>query len=84
MLIHDFNVVSEVGYPEDGDFCWLIWADDEGDYNFSFGGYFQEKHEFYGNCGLGGMVLDDKYVVAWKLMGEEQVSVIRELSESKK
>ncbi len=73
VCMNDFNLVSEKGYPEDGEFCWVIWKTYNGEYDFSFGGYFEDKHEFYGNCGLGGMVLDEKDVVAWKPMGEEKV-----------
>ena len=52
VYMNDFNLVSEKGYPEDGEFCWLIWKTYSGEYEFSFGGYFEDKKEFYGNCGL--------------------------------
>ncbi len=60
-----FNIVSEVGLPEDGDFVIALFGDEESGYSWQPAGYSVENHNFYANMGLGGLVLDENSCVAW-------------------
>lgn len=73
VIIKDFNLVEQAGYPEDVDFCYFIWKDSDGGYNFGVGGYSEEECQFYADFGFGGLVYDAKDIVAWKLIGEEEL-----------
>ena len=65
-----WNLVSKVGYPEDGEWCFLIYKG-RTDYCYSVGGYDERKSNFYVNFGLGGAVLDEADVIAWALFEED-------------
>jgi hypothetical protein len=72
LSVDKWNLVSEKGLPEDGEFCFLVWKSDDGKYNWSAGGYSEIDKEFYIDFGYGGMVLEAKDVVAWAVFfGDE-------------
>ncbi len=60
-----FNMVSEVGLPEDGTFCIAVYGNDQEGYDWLTAGYNAKEKEFYANLGLGGMVLDESSCIAW-------------------
>ena len=64
--ITDWNLVSEVGLPEDGTWCFVIFGDVETGYDWSIGSYRDDTGCFWGNMGYGGMVVEGKDAVAWK------------------
>ena len=59
-----WNYILEKGYPEDGEMCIFIYKY-ANKYSYEFGGYCENKHEFYVNFGLGSMVCDAQNVIAW-------------------
>ena len=62
----DWNLVSEKGLPEDGEWCFIIYKTDrEPQYDFFVGGYNEEQKEFWVSFGYGGAVVDAENVVAW-------------------
>jgi hypothetical protein len=72
LSVDKWNLVSEKGLPEDGEFCFLVWKSDDGKYNWSAGGYNEIDKEFYIDFGYGGMVIEAKDVVAWAVFfGDE-------------
>lgn len=65
MYAENFNVVSEVGFPQNHEFVIAIFGDDQNGYSWQPAGYDVKNKNFYANMGLGGMVLDEKNCVAW-------------------
>lgn len=66
LSISDFNLVSETGLPEDGEWCFIVIGDDESGYIWSVGAYYAEDGNFWVNFGGGGLVSEGKDVIAWK------------------
>jgi len=66
----NWNLVSEVGYPEDGEWCFVIYKVND-EYSFSVGGYSEREEQFYVNFGWGGSVLDEQSVHAWALFCDD-------------
>jgi len=64
--VRDWNLVSEVGLPPDGTWCFVVFGDEATGYSWSIGGYSTDKKQFWANMGYGGMVLDEADCVAWK------------------
>lgn len=64
--VTDWNLVSEVGLPPDGEWCFAVFGDDDMGYSWSIGSYRTDTKQFWGNMGYGGMVVDEKDAVAWK------------------
>lgn len=64
--VTDWNLVSEVGLPPDGEWCFVVFGDSARGYSWTIGGYSTETGNFWGNMGYGGMVLEGKDAVAWK------------------
>lgn len=65
LSIENWKTVEEHGMPEDMDWCFVAWKDSKGDIEWSTGGYSEDEKQFYANYGLGGLVLDEKNVIAW-------------------
>lgn len=65
LSVDKWNLVSEKGLPEDGEWCFLVWKTAKGELDWSVGGYNENKQSFYVNFGLGGLVLDAEDVIAW-------------------
>lgn len=72
-----WNLVSEVGYPEDAEWCFLIYKVRD-KYSFSVGGYSVYEEQFYVNFGLGGAVLDEQDVYAWALFCDDNYLTVSE------
>jgi hypothetical protein len=77
LSVDNWNIVSENGLPEDGEFCFLIWKSSDGEYNWSVGGYNKNEKAFYVDFGLGGLVLEEKNVVAWAKFFEDATLVVQ-------
>jgi hypothetical protein len=76
LSVDKWNLVSEKGLPEDGEFCFLVWKSDDGEYNWSAGGYSEREKEFFIDFGYGGLVLKAEDVVAWAVFfGDETFTV---------
>lgn len=77
LSVDKWNLVSEKGLPEDGEFCFLVWKSDDGKYNWSVGGYDEKEKEFYIDFGYGGLVLEAERIVAWaEFFGDETFTVL--------
>jgi len=61
----NWNLVSEKGYPEDGENCFVLWKTETGDIDWFVGGYDENNESFIADYGLGNFCLDRKYVIAW-------------------
>lgn len=66
-----WNLVSEKGYPEDGEWCFLIY-ECKGEYHYFVGGYHEDESQFYVNFGFGGAVVDAVDVYAWALFEDAE------------
>jgi hypothetical protein len=75
--VDNWNIVSEKGLPTDGEFCFLVWKSSDGEYNWSVGGYNKNEKEFYVDFGLGGLVLEEKNVIAWAEFFEDATLVVQ-------
>jgi hypothetical protein len=76
LSVDKWNLVSEKGLPEDGEFCFLVWKSDDGAYHWSAGGYDESAKEFFIDFGYGGLVLGAENVVAWTVFfGDETFTV---------
>ena len=76
LSVDKWNLVSEKGLPEDGAWCFLVWKWENGELNWSVGGYNESEQSFYVNFGLGGLVLEAKDVIAWAVFfGDETFTV---------
>ncbi len=76
LSVDKWNLVSEKGLPEDGEWCFLVWKHDDGELDWSVGGYSESENEFYVNFGMGGLVLSAEDVVAWAVFfGDETFTV---------
>ena len=54
--ITGWYLVSEVGLPPDGMWCFVVFGDNEHGYTWSVGGYSTETGNFWSSMGDGGMV----------------------------
>ena len=72
LSVDRWNLVSEKGLPQDGEFCFLVWKSEDGEYNWSAGGYNANEKEFYIVFGYGGLVLSEENVVAWAVFFEDE------------
>lgn len=77
LSIDKWNLVSEDGLPEDGEFCFLIWKSGDGEYDWGVGGYNESENEFYVNFGYGGLVFEAKDIVAWAILGEDETFTVQ-------
>ncbi|MDE7270850.1 MAG: hypothetical protein K2N81_10310 [Acetatifactor sp.] len=76
LSVDKWNLVSEKGLPEDGEWCFLVWKTEDGELQWSIGGYNESEENFYVDFGMGGMVLDAKDVIAWAVcFGDETFTV---------
>ncbi|MDE6016678.1 MAG: hypothetical protein K2H41_13485 [Acetatifactor sp.] len=76
LSVDKWNLVSEKGLPEDGEWCFLVWKTEDGELQWSIGGYDESEENFYVDFGMGGMVLDAKDVIAWAVcFGDETFTV---------
>ena len=76
LSVDKWNLVSEKGLPEDGEWCFLVWKSENGELDWSIGGYNESEKNFYANFGLGGLVLEAKDVIAWAVcFGDETFTV---------
>lgn len=76
LRVDKWNLVSEKGLPEDEEWCFLVWKTEEGEFEWSVGGYSESEQRFYVNFGQGGLVLDAADVVAWAVFfGDETFTV---------
>lgn len=76
LSVDKWNQVSEKGLPEDGEWCFLVWKTEDGELQWSIGGYNESEENFYVDFGMGGMVLDAKDVIAWAVcFGDETFTV---------
>ncbi|RHB42107.1 hypothetical protein DW886_16260 [Enterocloster aldenensis] len=64
--ISNWHLKDVVGLPEDGSYCFIIFGNTSKGYKWSVGGYSISEKLFYCNLGLGGMVVSENDVVAWK------------------
>lgn len=74
----DWNYVEEKGLPEDGTWCFVIWKDSNGDYDYHLGGYDEDSNEFYVNFGMGGAVLSADSVIAWVPISEGEDNFLQQ------
>lgn len=65
LKINDWKMVASDGLPLDGTWCFLIVKDKDGAISWELGGYNKERHEFYLNFGLGGLITIEENVIAW-------------------
>lgn len=77
LSVEKWNLVSEKGLPEDSTWCFLVWQSDDGEYNWSMGGYNADEKFFYVNFGLGGLVLEAEHVVAWAVLFGDEVFTVQ-------
>lgn len=76
LSVDKWNLVSEKGLPEDGEWCFLVWKTHDGELDWSVGGYNESENEFYVNFGMGGLVLGAEDVIAWAVFfGDETFTV---------
>lgn len=76
LSVDKWNLVSEKGLPEDGEWCFLVWKTENGELDWSVGGYDEGEQSFYVNFGLGGLILEAKDVIAWAVFfGDETFTV---------
>lgn len=76
LSVEKWNLVSEKGLPEDGEWCFLVWKSDDGEINWSAGGYNAQDKEFFIDFGHGGLILEAENVVAWAVFfGDENFTV---------
>lgn len=76
LSVDKWNLVSEKGLPEDGEWCFLVWKTEDGELEWCVGGYSESEEQFYVNFGEGGMVLDANDVIAWAVFfGDETFTV---------
>jgi len=76
-----WNFVSEKGMPEDGEWCFVVWKADDGEYDYHIGGYNEQENTFYMNFGLEGCVLEADNVVAWTSLFEEDQNYLKVVDE---
>lgn len=71
--VRNWHRVSDEGYPEDGDICFIATktGGDAAD-GWLVGGYNEDEKAFYADFGLGGMVADAEDVVFWALMEDAE------------
>lgn len=60
----NWKFIKEHGLPEDGTICFVIYKSKKG-YQWHFGAYIQENHEFYCNVGYCGWSLSENECIAW-------------------
>ncbi|MEF9983809.1 MAG: hypothetical protein RR710_04625 [Oscillospiraceae bacterium] len=73
LCIENWNFVDKVGYPADGEWCFIITQSRHGClYDWSMGGYNAKHKTFYVNYGMGGLVEDQESVLAWKAFTDFQ------------
>ncbi len=72
-----WNYVEDIGLPEDGQWCFLIWRTHKGDYTYHLGGYNDRENSFYVNFGMGGCVLEADSVIAWVDLFEDQDALLK-------
>jgi nitrous oxide reductase len=66
LKIDEFNLVSEKGYPRDGDRCIYIWRTRENDIRWQVGIYDRTQHAFFITFGESTFITDKNKVIAWK------------------
>lgn len=65
--VENWNFVSEVGYPPDSEWCFIITPSQVGClYDWGVAGYSKKEKQFYANFGMGGLVTKQEDVIAWK------------------
>lgn len=76
LSVDKWNLVSEKGLPEDGEWCFLVSKTENGEWDWSVGGYNESEKSFYVNFGPGGLVLEAEDVIAWAVIyGDETFTV---------
>lgn len=76
LSIDNWNITESVGLPEDGAVCFIVFGNTSNGYSWSVGGYSISQKSFYCNLGLGGMVVPEKDVVAWKQWEEVRFNMV--------
>lgn len=71
--VRKWHSVSDEGYPEDGDICFIVTkTDGDAPDCWLVGGYNEDENAFYADFGLGGMVADAEDVTSWALMEDAE------------
>ncbi|MDE7213903.1 MAG: hypothetical protein K2N42_04930 [Anaeroplasmataceae bacterium] len=60
-----WNIISEVGYPEDGTVCIVLFKGSKNQMSWTISMYDEECKNFYVNYGYGGLVLEREEAYAW-------------------
>lgn len=71
--VRKWHSVSDEGYPEDGDVCFIATkTDGDAPDGWLIGGYNEDENVFYADFGLGGMVTDAEDVIFWAHMEDTE------------
>ncbi len=62
---NEWNIIEEVGYPEDDTICIVLYQLKNGDFDWIVAMYSKENHNFYVDYGYGGLVLEQEVAYAW-------------------
>ena len=77
--IKNWSLVSEKGLPKDGEWCFLIWVKQNGEFDWSMGGYSEKESQFYVNFGFGGATLPEQEVYAWSTFDDVDLLHIKKI-----
>lgn len=65
LSVTEWNLVEEVGYPKEDDWCFIVTKFTT-KYDWGVAGYNAREKQFYANFGMGGLVYDQEDIVAWR------------------
>lgn len=65
LIFDDWKLPEVDGWPDDGEWCVVLFGEDDEPPEVFVGGYDEERKRFYANFGLGGAVLDQEDAVVW-------------------
>lgn len=74
----DWKIVNEVGLPDDGTICFVLFGEDLENLSWTISLYDKSNHNFYVNYGYGGMVLEEEHAYAWCEVTDEQLRSVED------
>ena len=75
VTLRDWNIVEEIGLPQEDAYIIAIWGDSSGRYTFSEGTYLKDDNMLRSVIMGIGSSLDGEHIVAWLPIDSKSIEI---------